>query len=143
MSTQARAYPVHRIYESQWYNVEAVYTGTKDSQGRFLWHLHADTADGPSYVVPMPKATATYHGFDRGNPQSSAERTRNRSTNQASFDVLKFKDFNVSWHLWSDLNPYDWDRLPHTSGADAGHGFDPWERSDSSWYTVLKDTLSP
>jgi hypothetical protein len=122
----------HRIYEDQWYNFEISYVGPLGG-GFQEWHLHPDTVDGGS--------TWGFVYFDRGAPLSSGERYLSNTSNQVSFSQLKFKDFNVSWHYWTALLPYDHDREPHASGPYPGHGFDLVKRSNYSWYSQMKDPL--
>jgi hypothetical protein len=92
---QARIYPAHTIYRGNWYNFRLQNMSTANNYGYYQWQAQPDTADNGSTTIWL----AVYRGYS----QSSAERKTRADCNHSAFNNLKFRDYNVSWHLWTSL----------------------------------------
>jgi hypothetical protein len=68
---------------------------TVNNYGYYEWQAQPDTADNGSTTIWL----ANYTGLC----QSSAERKTASDCNHSAFNNLKYRDFNVSWHLWNGL----------------------------------------
>jgi len=93
---QARIYPAHTIYRGNWYNFRLQNMSTVANAGHYQWQAQPDTVDNGSTTIWLDQYT--------GLCQSSAERKTRSDCNHSAFNNLKFRDLNVSWHLWSSLS---------------------------------------